>query len=233
MNIVVRIDSKGEITLIGRETIGKVAEKIMKEDFETFFWEKFESSADVSFEELYEEYAEDECCLGERSAWMHGCNGTDLSWVVLETACDTVRTRPYSQEEILLRCNEELYLDGEVLIDMNEIFDGLENFLDILSMRLIDSPLLTDISYEVVDVMENNLLVLKVRGGASEALEITDEISEKLKSKLFSNGIETIEEFAAMDLSFEEKDTIDNILDDVISQMPLEEFTKWYKQLMM
>lgn len=233
MNIVVRIDSEGEITLIGRETIGKVAEKIMREDFETFFWEKFESSADVSFEELYEEYAEDECCLGKRSAWMHSCNGIVLSWVVLETACDTVRTRPYSQEEILLRCNEELYLDGEVLIDMNEIFDGLENFLDILSMRLIGSPLLTDISYEVVDVMENNLLVLKVRGGASEALEITDEISEKLKSKLFSNGIETIEEFAAMDLSFEEKDTIDNILDDVISQMPLEEFTKWYKQLMM
>lgn len=179
MNIVVRIDSEGEITLIGRETIGKVAEKIMREDFETFFWEKYESSADVSFEELYEEYAEDECCLGERSAWMHGCNGTDLSWAVLETACDTLLTKPLTMIEMFRSCNEDCYLEGEVLADLSDIINSdYEEFLDLLSVRLTGNPCLMDISYRVVDVLENNLLVISVRGDVSEILEVTSDVEE-------------------------------------------------------
>ena len=181
MNIVVRIDSKGEITLIGRETIGKVAEKIMREDFETFFWEKFESSADVSFEELYEEYAEDECCLGERSAWMHGCHGTDLSWAVLETACDTLLTKPLTMIEMFRSCNDDCYLEGEVLADLSDIINfDYEEFLDLLSVRLTGNPCLMDISYRVVDVLENNLLVISVRGDVSEILEVTPDVQEML-----------------------------------------------------
>lgn len=179
MNIVVRIDSEGEITLIGRETIGKVAEKIMREDFETFFWEKFESSADVSFEELYEEYAEDECCLGERSAWMNGYNGTDLSWAVLETACDTLLTKPLTMIEMFRSCNEDCYLEGEVLADLSDIINSdYEEFLDLLSVRLTGNPCLMDISYRVVDVLENNLLVISVRGDVSEILEVTSDVEE-------------------------------------------------------
>lgn len=179
MNIVVRIDSEGEITLIGRETIGKVAEKIMREDFETFFWEKFESSADVSFEELYEEYAEDECCLGERSAWMNGCNGIDLSWAVLETACDTLLTKPLTMIEMFRSCNEDCYLEGEVLADLSDIINSdYEEFLDLLSVRLTGNPCLMDISYRVVDVLENNLLVISVRGDVSEILEVTSDVEE-------------------------------------------------------
>lgn len=181
MNIVVRIDSEGEITLIGRETIGKVAEKIMREDFETFFWEKFESSADVSFEELYEEYAEDECCLGERSAWMHGCHGTDLSWAVLETACDTLLTKPLTMIEMFRSCNDDCYLEGEVLADLSDIINfDYEEFLDLLSVRLTGNPCLMDISYRVVDVLENNLLVISVRGDVSEILEVTPDVQEML-----------------------------------------------------
>ena len=181
MNIVVRIDSEGEITLIGRETIGKVAEKIMREDFETFFWEKFESSADVSFEELYEEYAEDECCLGERSAWMHGCHGTDLCWAVLEPACDTLLTKPLTMIEMFRSCNDDCYLEGEVLADLSDIINfDYEEFLDLLSVRLTGNPCLMDISYRVVDVLENNLLVISVRGDVSEILEVTPDVQEML-----------------------------------------------------
>ena len=35
-----------------------------------------------------------------------------------------------------------------------------------------------DISYRVVDVLENNLLVISVRGDVSEILEVTSDVEE-------------------------------------------------------
>jgi len=54
---------------------------------------------------------------------------------------------------------------------------------------------------------------------------------EKLKKAIFNSGILAAEEFCGMDLSGYDKDSINNIMDQVIDQMPddiLEEYYKFY-----
>ena len=78
-------------------------------------------------------------------------------------------------------CNDDCYLEGEVLADLSDIINfDYEEFLDLLSVRLTGNPCLMDISYRVVDVLENNLLVISVRGDVSEILEVTPDVQEML-----------------------------------------------------
>lgn len=73
-------------------------------------------------------------------------------------------------ENINENINEKLdenYIEGVVNIDLDDIISvDLEGFLDILSKRLTGSPLLMDISYEVVG-NDGNTLKIKVTGDNS------------------------------------------------------------------
>ena len=54
---------------------------------------------------------------------------------------------------------------------------------------------------------------------------------DKLKKAIFNSGILAAEEFCGMDLSGYDKDSIDNIMNQVIDQMPddiLEEYYNFY-----
>lgn len=58
-----------------------------------------------------------------------------------------------------------------------------------------------------------------------------DERFEELKSELFNWGYGYIEEFLGFEIDCDwEKDTIDNVMDEVYEQMPDEELEVFYRK---
>ena len=58
------------------------------------------------------------------------------------------------------------------MVHLSDIIDNdLEGFLDLLSEKLIGSPLLMDINYDVVDSTAEVCIIIKVRGDVPEILE--------------------------------------------------------------
>jgi len=77
---------------------------------------------------------------------------------------ERVLREPLSEEEIKKAHEKDGTVEGVVRVDVSEVIDGdLESFLDLLSRRLVDSELLSDIQYEVVDV-EDDVLLIRVSG---------------------------------------------------------------------
>ena len=88
-----------------------------------------------------------------------------------------------------------------------------------------------DINYKAIDTLADGRLVLRVSGDISNVLDLDEDFYEELKTELFKNGMDALEDFAGMDLSnYDDKDTLDNILDDVLFQMPDEEVIKFYRK---
>ena len=68
--------------------------------------------------------------------------------------------------------NENGYIEGKVMVHLSDIIDNdLEGFLDLLSEKLIGSPLLMDINYDVVDSTAEVCIIIKVRGDVPVILE--------------------------------------------------------------
>lgn len=146
---------------------------------------------------------------------------------------EKVLNRPYSIKEIInLVTEENPYIEGNILVSINELIENdYESVLNLLAIRLVDNDCLMDITYKVVGLNEDKLLILNVRGDISDVIEFDDEMIEELKKALFMNGIEVLEDFTSMDLSnYDDKDVLDNLLDEIISQMPNEEILIFYKK---
>lgn len=62
-------------------------------------------------------------------------------------------------------------------------------------------------------------------------VKITDEMVEKLKYELFMHGTDAIDDFLGFE--YDEEDFDDSIIDDIIAQMPPEEFMKFYCKYVM
>lgn len=58
-------------------------------------------------------------------------------------------------------------------------------------------------------------------------IEIQEQ-NEKLKNALFMEGTEALDDFTGVNTANMEKDTIENLMDQVLDQMPDEEFQKFY-----
>lgn len=80
--------------------------------------------------------------------------------------------QPLSKEKMMQNKNENGYIEGKVMVHLSDIIDNdLEGFLDLLSEKLIGSPLLMDINYDVVDSTAEVCIIIKVRGDVPEILE--------------------------------------------------------------
>lgn len=80
--------------------------------------------------------------------------------------------KPYTIEEILTLRSSNNYLTGVIQVDLGDIIDcNLEEFLDLISNKLINSTLLMDINYRVIDVKADNSLLIEVSGDVSEILK--------------------------------------------------------------
>ena len=84
-----------------------------------------------------------------------------------------VITKPLTIEEMKNRINEDNYINGIVSVELSDLIDNdFENFLDIISEKLTNSPCLMDVSYEVVGSGNGDTIYIKVMG------DITDIIDE-------------------------------------------------------
>lgn len=84
--------------------------------------------------------------------------------------------QPYNHEELKKLVNEDDGLvEGIVVTEIGDFIDNdLEGVLDMLSEKLIGDSLLTDIDYEVVGTIGDNILV-RVNGFAEHIAEEYEE----------------------------------------------------------
>ena len=131
--------------VIGKASDMHEAREMMKERFQKIFWEKFpnEAASEQSLEEVYRaNLDESEFELDEETAFINGVHGYDYDWKILDTSCEDVLEKPLSIMEMLDRCDADLYVEGDVVIDLSELIDhDLEGTLDIMAERLTGSPL--------------------------------------------------------------------------------------------
>ena len=81
-----------------------------------------------------------------------------------------------SPEEVLASMDEDGRVEGYVDICIYDIIDNsAEDFLDMISMKLVNSDLLIDIDYDIVGHRDGLTLILKVSGDASEICSDDEE----------------------------------------------------------
>ena len=161
--------------VIGKASDMHAAREMMKEGFQKIFWEKFpnEAASEQSLEEVYRaNLDESEFEFDEETAFVNGIRGYDYDWKILDTSCEGVLEKPLSIMEMLDCCDADLYVEGDVVIDLSELIDhDLEGILDIMAERLTGSPLLMDVNYSLVDILDENSAVMRVRGDITDILE--------------------------------------------------------------
>lgn len=84
-------------------------------------------------------------------------------------------TKPMTYEEIKENMDDNCFIKGNIVINLSEIIDNdFEGFLDIISNRLVGSPLLMDINYNVVGCENGDVLIIQVRGDVSNIIEYNE-----------------------------------------------------------
>lgn len=193
--------------VIGKASDMHEAREMMKERFRKIFWEKFPNEAESkqSLEEVYEtNLDESEFEFDEETAFINGVHGYDYDRKILDTSCEDVLEKPLSIMEMLDCCDADLYVEGDVVIDLSELIDhDLEGILDIMAERLTGSSLLMDVNYSLVDILDENSAIMRVRGDITDILETDmDEaafhaVADKLRTYLADdgNGVDDLKEF--------------------------------------
>ena len=231
--VVVRVANR-DIVTIGTSTSGEDARKIMREDFKKWLVEGGYAKEGDNFDEIlakggeYFSYDEEN---GE--ALINEIKESDFDWKILDTSTKNILYEPMSMHDIVLATSDDnIFVDGNVVVDTcDTINEDYEQFLDDITEKLVGNCCLLDISFKLIDTDGEGNAIFYVKGDVSDIIEITDEMVERLKSELFMHGDEALEDFAGMDLSeYDDKDTVDNILDEVIEQMPEEDFLRYYRK---
>jgi len=78
-----------------------------------------------------------------------------------------VLNQPYSEAEIKANADENGYIEGVVKISLADLIEAdFENFLDYISVRLINSVCLSDIQYKIVGAGSDDVVLVHVSGQA-------------------------------------------------------------------
>jgi hypothetical protein len=73
---------------------------------------------------------------------------------------ESVLQEPLTPEQILERQDDQGFVSGLILIDTGDMIDGdLESVLDLLSERLVGSPLGMEIEYEATGVLDGSIVM--------------------------------------------------------------------------
>jgi len=100
----------------------------------------------------------------------------ELHALVKRSVQPTPRTSPMTIDEIKQTRNEDNYVDGIVAVALCDIIDNnLAGFLDILSEKLVGSPLLMDVNYDVVGTVADYGILIRVVGDVSSILDMEDD----------------------------------------------------------
>lgn len=93
--------------------------------------------------------------------------------------CNTTPTGILPKNDMLRMMKQNNCIQGIVRVDINELTTyDFEMFLDILSIRLTGTDLLSDISYQVIGCEINNTLLVHVTGDATNILHMDEEEAE-------------------------------------------------------
>lgn len=72
---------------------------------------------------------------------------------------------PFSIEQIKELCDENGYITGYIAISVYDVIDvSFDTFIDILSLKLTNTTLLSDISYTLIGCDSNENLIFEVSG---------------------------------------------------------------------
>lgn len=118
------------------------------------------------------------------------------------------RTQLTKEFQKMIDLREQLYIMGEQLREKI----GLDKDASILDQ--IRDGEITDAGY-AVRICENDYDIQ-----FSESNDEWQTKWEALKSELFANGMYAIDDFIGYECPYNDKDTIDNLLDEIAEQMP-------------
>lgn len=239
-----------ETVIVGKSNSRNEAVQVMKKDFEPSFneWydkEIFNNPTDVrgmflhgkettlSMEDKLSQCKEEETAFDADSgkAYLNNYNGWDWDWNILDVSDCAIQFAPLSFEEILKTMNEGMYVSGNVLMEINDLIYGdLESTLDILSEKLVGTPLLSDISYKAVDTYDD-MIVVQVRGCVDMLIDdLLEDHWEIFKDRLQKNGKEAVSDFCGTDVELVDKGTCDEQIEESKDQMSQEDLLKFYQK---
>lgn len=143
-------------------------------------------------------------------------------------------TKPMPLMTQWILCDENGYLEGNVLFDMSELVtEDEETLLDLMSNRLVGDPLLSDISYKAIDITADSSIIVSVRGCIEEcdpASSDLEEICEKIKAAILSGGEDAIRDFIEEPVYGRSEKDIEERVDEVLDGMPILELIKYFKK---
>lgn len=84
---------------------------------------------------------------------------------IAEDRSSDVLLKPLTADEVLLRLDGNDYLEGIVTVDLASLVDSdFENFLNLLSVKLIGNVCLMNITYSIVGCSGDGCVLLLVTG---------------------------------------------------------------------
>ena len=192
--LVLKTNNVGDVVVVKKTNDFQMAMKALREDFEYWFFEKVDKEYYETFENAYDYFESlGECELKEETAWLRDCNDYDFSWNIIDTTTKNILEKPMSMlDMILATTNDDSYVEGNLEIFIHDIIGiDFEEFLDMLSNKLVGNPCLMDVSYKMIDSYGENV-IFNVRGDVSEILEAEPELKIRLRETLLKKNIVTI-----------------------------------------
>jgi hypothetical protein len=84
-----------------------------------------------------------------------------------------IKTTPYTEKEIkdMIKAGH-VYIKENILIELNDLINNdFEQFLDIVSMKVTGTELLSEIGYNIFGLMDKHTLIMEVTGNISECVD--------------------------------------------------------------
>ena len=126
-----------------------------------------------------DEFDEWQAIMSE-SGWMRD-SGID-AYSVLDYHHYQVLTQPIPYEDLVPRADKDGYLSAYISVDLSDVIAcDLEQFLDLISIKAVNSELFSDISYEVVQNLSGGDVVLKVTGCIEHIIEDWDKTQDRIE----------------------------------------------------
>lgn len=89
-----------------------------------------------------------------------------------------IMTKPYTNVEVACGIDKEGYLTGVIRLDAQQMNKELEDFLDLLTEKMVESGCMSDITWKIIgsdDKGEHGGIILEVRGCPEFSDDLNDE----------------------------------------------------------
>lgn len=91
----------------------------------------------------------------------------------MNTVNMNIRTTPYTEKEMkdMVKAGH-VYVKENILIELNDLINNdFEQFLDVVSLKVTGTELLSEIGYNIFGLMDGHTLIMEVSGNISECVD--------------------------------------------------------------